>query len=93
MMADSALGFATYAVAGFITGFVLGVPFYASLWWHTRLFATGSAGKAVVLQLARVAVAVAVLICLARLSLVALLFGALGLLVARPFVLRWFGGL
>jgi F1F0 ATPase subunit 2 len=92
-MTDSALAFATHAVGGFIAGFVLGVPYYASLWWNTQLFATGSAGKAIALQLARIAMAVTVLICLARLSLVTLLFGALGLLVARPFVLRRFGGL
>jgi F1F0 ATPase subunit 2 len=93
MMTDSGLGFAVQMVGGLIVGFMVGVAYFASLWWNTQLFAAGSLGKAIALQLGRIAVAVAVLIFLARLSLVTLLFGALGLLLARPFVLRRFGGL
>ena len=56
------------------------------------IVAQGSAGKAVALQLVRIAVAVAVLILLARLlGFAALLCGALGFLVARPLLL-WRSG-
>jgi F1F0 ATPase subunit 2 len=87
-MTDPTLGFAAQAAVGFIAGLVVGVAYFASLWWNTRLFTTGSSGKAIALQLGRMAAAVAVLILLARLSLVTLLFGALGFLVAR-FSLLW----
>jgi F1F0 ATPase subunit 2 len=92
-MTDSTLGTAAEVVGGFIAGFMVGVPYFASLWWNTRLFATGSAGKAIALQLGRIAVAVAVLTLLARLGLVTLGSAALGFLVARPLVLWGFGGL
>jgi len=38
-MTEPALAFVTHAVGGFIAGFVLGVPYYASLWWNTRFSA------------------------------------------------------
>jgi F1F0 ATPase subunit 2 len=87
-MTDPTLGFAAQAAVGFIAGLVVGVAYFASLWWNTRLFTTGSSVKAIALQLGRIAAAVAVLILLARLGLVTLLFGALGFLVAR-FSLLW----
>ena len=87
-MTDPTLGFAAQAAVGFMAGLVIGVAYFASLWWNTRLFTTGSAGRAIALQLGRIAAAVAVLILLARLGLVTLLFGALGFLVAR-FPLLW----
>ena len=87
-MTDPTLGFAAQAAVGLIAGLVVGVAYFASLWWNTRLFTTGSAGRAIALQLGRIAAAVAVLVLLARLSLVTLLFGALGFLVAR-FSLLW----
>ena len=90
-MTDPTLGFAAQAAVGLIAGLVVGVAYFASLWWNTRLFTTGSAGKAIALQLGRIAAAVAVLVLLARLSLVTLLFGALGFLVARFSVLWGFG--
>ena len=74
-------------------GLLVGAFHFASLWWNTRLFTTGEAGKAIALQLGRIAVAVAVLTLLARLGLAALLCGALGLLVARPLLLWRFGDL
>jgi F1F0 ATPase subunit 2 len=76
---------------GFIAGFIVGVPYFASLWWSTRLFVTGSAGKAVALQLGRVGVVLAALTLLARLSFAALLSGVVGLLVARSVLLSRFG--
>jgi F1F0 ATPase subunit 2 len=90
-MTDPTLGFAAQAAVGFMAGLVIGVAYFASLWWNTRLFTTGSSGWAIALQLGRIAAAVAALILLARLSLVALLFGALGFLVARFSLLWGFG--
>ena len=80
-MMDPTLGFAAQAAVGLMAGLVVGVAYFASLWWNTRLFTTGSSGRAIALQLGRTAAAVAALILLARLSLVTLLFGALGFLV------------
>jgi F1F0 ATPase subunit 2 len=92
-MTAPTLGIAAQVAIGFLAGFILGVLHFASLWWNTRLFATGSAGKAFVLQLARIAVAVSVLVLLARFSLVALLSGAVAFLLARPLLLWRFGEL
>jgi F1F0 ATPase subunit 2 len=91
-MPDPALSFAGQALIGFIAGFMLGLLHFASLRWNTRLFTTGAAGKAMALQLGRIGVTVAVFILLARLSLVALLSGALAFLVARLLAVRRFGG-
>jgi F1F0 ATPase subunit 2 len=87
------VGLAGQIVVGLIVGLLVGAFHFASLWWNTRLFTTGEAGKAIALQLGRIAVAVAVLTLLARLGLAALLCGALGLLVARPLLLWRFGDL
>ena len=92
-MTDSTLGTVAEVVGGFIAGFIVGIPYFASLWWNTQLFTTGSAGKAIAIQLGRIALAVAALILLARLGLVTLLSAGVGFLVARPLVLRHFGGL
>jgi F1F0 ATPase subunit 2 len=85
------VGLAGQIVIGLIAGLLIGGFHFASLWWNTRLFTTGEAGKAIALQLGRIAVAVAALTLLARLGLAALLCGALGLLVARPLLLWRFG--
>ncbi len=87
------VGLAGQIVIGLIVGLLVGAFHFTSLWWNTRLFTTGEAGKAIALQLGRIAVAVAVLTLLARLGLAALLCGALGLLVARPLLLWRFGDL
>ena len=85
------VGLGGQVVIGLIAGLLIGAFHFASLWWNTRLFTTGEAGKAIALQLGRIAVAVAALTLLARLGLAALLCGALGLLVARPLLLWRFG--
>jgi F1F0 ATPase subunit 2 len=85
------VGLAGQIVIGLIAGLLIGGFHFASLWWNTRLFTIGAAGKAIALQLGRIAVAVAALTLLARLGLAALLCGALGLLVARPLLLWRFG--
>jgi F1F0 ATPase subunit 2 len=87
------LHLAAQAAVGLIAGFAVGVPYFASLWWSTRLFVTGSAGRAVALQLGRIAVALAVLTLLARLSFIALVSGVIGFLVARALLLWRFGEL
>ena len=78
---------------GLTTGLLLGAFHFASLWWNTRLFSAGAAGKAIALQLGRIAVAVVGLTLLARLGLAALLCGAFGFLVARPLLMWRFGAL
>ena len=88
------VGLAGQIVIGLVAGLLLGGFHFSSLSWNARLFTAGSAGKAVALQLARIGVAVAALILLARLlGLAALLCGALGFLVARPLLLWRFGAL
>ena len=81
-------------VVGLIAGLLVGAFHFSSLWWNTQFFTTGAAGKAIALQLGRIAVAVVVLTLLARLlGLAALLCGALGFLVTRPLLLWRFGEL
>jgi F1F0 ATPase subunit 2 len=80
-------------VIGLIAGFIAGVLHFASLWWNVRLFTTGAAGKAIALQPGRIAVAVAILVLLARLGFAALLCGALAFLLARPLMVWRFGAL
>lgn len=92
-MRDMSLSIAVVAAIGFVAGFVAGVSHFALLSWNAQLFVDGSVGKAVALQLARVALATLVLILLARLSLVALLAGAVGFLPARALMVSRFGGL
>jgi F1F0 ATPase subunit 2 len=87
------VGLAGRIVIGVIAGLLVGAFHFSSLWWNTQFFTTGAAGKAVALQLVRIAAAVAVLTLLARLlGLAALLSGGLGFLVARPLLLWRFGG-
>jgi F1F0 ATPase subunit 2 len=89
-----AAGLAGQLLIGLSTGLLAGAFHFSSLSWNTQLFAQGSAGKAVALQLGRIAVAVAVLILLARLlGFATSLCGALGFLVARPLLLWRFGAL
>jgi F1F0 ATPase subunit 2 len=87
------VGLAGQIVIGLIVGLLVGAFHFASLWWNTQFFTTGAAGKAIALQLGRIAVAVAVLTLLARLSLAALLCGALAFLVVRPLLVWRFGEL
>jgi F1F0 ATPase subunit 2 len=78
---------------GLIAGFLTGLLHFASLWWNARLFAAGAAGKAIALQLGRIAVAVGVLTLLARLGFAALVSGGIAFLVARPLLMWRFGAL
>jgi F1F0 ATPase subunit 2 len=92
-MRDLQLSIGIGAAVGFVAGFAAGVLHFALLSWNAQLFVDGSTGKAVALQLARVAVSTLVLILLARLSLLALLAGAVGFLPARALMVSRFGGL
>lgn len=79
------------ALGGFVAGVVLGIAHFGSLWWNTRLYAAGTAGRALAVQVLRIAVLVAVLALLARLGTAALLGGAAGLLLARAVLVRRLG--
>lgn len=87
------VGLAAEIAIGLIAGFLTGVLHFASLWWNARLFTSGSVGKAIALQLGRIAVAVGVLILLARLGFTALVCGGVAFLVARPLLVWRFGAL
>jgi F1F0 ATPase subunit 2 len=87
------VGLASQLLIGLSTGLLVGAFHFTSLSWNTQLFATGAPGKAIALQLGRIAVAVTALILLARLGLATLLCGGLGFLVARPLLLWRFGAL
>ena len=91
MITDPTLRFAVQAGIGFIAGFAIGATHFVSLHWNARIFATGSAGTAVALQLGRIAVAVGALLLLALVSPFASLFGAIGFLTVRAPVLRRLG--
>jgi hypothetical protein len=71
------------ALGGFAAGVPLGLVHFSSLWLNVRLFTTGGAALALGLQLLRFALAMA--------GAAALLFGGLGICVARRVVLRRVG--
>lgn len=79
------------AVAGLLAGMLLGAAHFGSLWWNTRLYATGTAARALVVQVLRLGVLACGLVVLARFGAVALLAGALGLLLSRAVALRLVG--
>jgi F1F0 ATPase subunit 2 len=78
---------------GLAAGFLAGLLHFASLWWNARLFTAGAAGKAIALQLGRIAVAVAVLTSLGLLGFAALASGTAAFLLARPLLVWRFGAL
>jgi F1F0 ATPase subunit 2 len=78
-------------VAGLLAGVLLGFAYFGSLWWNTRLYSTGTAVRALTVQVLRLGVLVAALVVLARFGAVALLAAVLGLLLARTVVLRVVG--
>jgi F1F0 ATPase subunit 2 len=70
------------AAIGLTAGLLAGLVHFSSLWWNTRLLMSERAGKAILPQLARFAVAAGTL---------AILAGALGFLLARQLLLQRFG--
>ena len=92
-LAPPAVASLAAAMLGVAVGLVLGAWHFGSLAWNGRLFAAGRVACALGLQGARIAIAVAVLVALARLGAAAVVAGALGLLVARAVALRYAGAL
>lgn len=86
-------GLAVQVAIGLVAGFLVGVLHFASLSWNARLFTIGSAGKAIAVQMGRIAVAVAVLTLLARLGFAVLLSSGAAFLVARLFTVWRFGAI
>ncbi|SFC67181.1 ATP synthase subunit I [Tropicimonas isoalkanivorans] len=77
------------AVIGFLVGVTLGLVHFSSLRRVTVLYLAGrDIGRALALQAARFANVLAVLVLLARVGVLPLLAGTLGLLVGRALVLR-----
>jgi F1F0 ATPase subunit 2 len=91
MIADPTLCLAASSALGLIAGLVVGLIHFMTLRWNAQIFATGSAGTAVALQLGRIALAVGALFLLVLVSPSASLFGAIGFLVVRGPVLRRLG--
>jgi F1F0 ATPase subunit 2 len=85
------LNLARDAAIGVTAGLLAGLMHFSSLRWNTRLLLTQRAGKALVVQLARLAMAAGVLAGLAWFGAVALLAGTLGFLIARQLMLHRFG--
>ena len=73
---------------GLAAGFALGLFHFHSLRWNCAFFARGQAGRALLLQLARLALVGLVLFGLARLGAGPLLGGALGLVIGRMLMMR-----
>lgn len=94
VLAEVSEGWVLAAMLGIAAGAAAGLGHFGSLWWNTRLYASGgSALAALLLQIARFAVLLAVFAVLARVGAVPLLAGALGLLLARSVLIRRLGGL
>lgn len=70
-------------------GFLLGLLYFRSLWWNTRLFVLGGrAATIIALGLGRFTLLGAVLIFASLEGAVPLLALAAGVLIARPIVMR-----
>lgn len=81
------------ALIGFAAGGLAGLFHFQSLWWNTRAYTSGGHPlRALALQLLRFAMIVLLLTWLARLGVMPLLAGALGILASRSYVLRDVGG-
>ncbi len=71
-------------------GFVAGTLHFALLRWNTALYAgAGRVWAAAVMQLLRLSVTAGLLALVARQGALPLLLAALGLVIARPLVIRW----
>jgi F1F0 ATPase subunit 2 len=73
---------------GLLAGAVAGAVHFRLLALNVRLFLSGRAGVALLLQLARLAATVAVLVVLARLGAWAVLAGGVGVVLARQRALH-----
>jgi F1F0 ATPase subunit 2 len=73
---------------GLVAGFAAGLVHFSTLQRNAQLLASGSASKALTMQLARLGLLLVILFVLAKLGPWTLLCGALGVFVARSVVLR-----
>lgn len=82
------------AAAGFLAaGLLAGVLHFALLRWNAALYARPRRlGPAIGLHVLRLAATALMLVLLARIGAVPLLTAALGITIARPFVVRRLGG-
>ena len=87
----AAAGPAITAPLGLVVGLLIGAIHFGSLWWTARAYAGGGLVRPLVVHVLRFVLTVAVLVGLARIGAVALLAGALGLVVARALVVRRVG--
>jgi hypothetical protein len=72
------------------TGLVAGALYFALLRWNTTLYARiGPVWAGVALQVFRVSTLAGLLVMAAPQGALPLLLTALGLLIARPFIMRW----
>jgi len=91
-LAAPALGPWAAAGLGLAVGLAAGAAYFASLWWNTQLYlAGGRVLLALALQILRLAVLLMALAGLAVFGALALLMGAVGVLLARALVLRRVG--
>jgi hypothetical protein len=73
-----------------IVGLIAGLLYFALLRWNTALYIGGGGiATAAALQIARLAGVAALLALAVQWGALALLLTALGLLLARPIVMRW----
>jgi hypothetical protein len=80
----------TRDVAFFGIGLAAGALFFVLLRWNTTLYArTGPIWAGAALQVLRVGMLASLLVMTALQGALPLLLTALGLLIARPFIMRW----
>jgi F1F0 ATPase subunit 2 len=76
---------------GLFGGIFVGLFHFSSLWWNTRLLLAERADKAIVLQVARLAVTATTLAILTWLGPLALVSAGVGFFVARMFTVQCLG--
>ncbi len=77
-----------HAVIGLAAGILLGVAYIQRLWWNVHLLTSGGAWGAIGLHLLRFGVLMVSLYAASRYGAAALISAAVGIIVARFFVLR-----
>lgn len=76
-------------VAHFMAGLLLGFVYFRAVWWNTRLFTRGGrAGIAIAVIIGRIVLLGGLLALASREGALPLLTMALGVLTARPMVMR-----
>jgi F1F0 ATPase subunit 2 len=87
-MISNILPLALQALAGLAAGLLLGLVHFRSLRRVSNAYVDGHAARAAALQIARMAIMIAVLFALARVGALCLLAGAGGVLLGRRLVMR-----